>query len=225
MSSKKLAGSEVSAIIGMAIATVAVAAFMSSIPNAFGATEENIEVEKKTQTVSLVNDDDYIKKTLKVYEPAIAKIEQKRAEEAEAARIEQEKAEAEAAAAEAEAAAAAADQSRQQVQQYDYTGYSYSSNGYQASPSYSNSGSFKSDGVWSDGNYRYTWYSSNNLYHYRTGEWSAGSDGIYRDSEGYVVVASSTHGQGSIIADTPFGAAKVYDSGCASGTLDVYTNY
>ena len=224
MSSKKLAGSEVSAIIGMAIATVSVAILMSNIPNAFGATEESIEVEEKKQIVSLVNDDDYIKKTLKVYEPAIAKIEQKRAEEAEATRIEQEKAEAEAAAAEAEAAAAA-EQSMQQVQQYAYTGDAYSSNDYPTSPSYSNSRSFKSDGVWNDGNYRYTWYSSNNLYHYRTGEWSAGSDGIYRDSEGYVVVASSTHGQGSIIADTPFGAAKVYDSGCASGTLDVYTNY
>lgn len=87
------------------------------------------------------------------------------------------------------------------------------------------SSSFKSDGVWYDGTYRYTWYSSNAAYHYRTPEWTAGSDGIYRDSEGYVVVASSDHPIGTVISSTPFGAAKVYDTGCASGTLDVYTNF
>ena len=92
-------------------------------------------------------------------------------------------------------------------------------------PQIVNSGSFKSAGVWYDNNYRYTWYSSNVLYHYRTPEWTAGSDGIYRDADGYVVVASSDHVQGTVIEDTPFGACKVYDSGCASGTLDVYTNF
>lgn len=89
----------------------------------------------------------------------------------------------------------------------------------------SGSGNFQADGVWYDENYRYTWYSSNAAYHYRTPEWTAGSDGVYRDSEGYVVVASSDHAQGTVIEDTPFGPAKVYDTGCASGTLDVYTNY
>lgn len=84
---------------------------------------------------------------------------------------------------------------------------------------------FESDGVWQDENYRYTWYSSNVLYHYRTPEWTAGSDGIYRDSDGYVVVASSDLPQGTVVEGTPFGACKVYDSGCASGTLDVYTNF
>lgn len=89
----------------------------------------------------------------------------------------------------------------------------------------SGSGNFQADGVWYDENYRYTWYSSNAAYHYRTPEWTAGSDGVYRDSEGYVVVASSDYAQGTVIEDTPFGAAKVYDTGCASGTLDIYTNY
>ena len=92
------------------------------------------------------------------------------------------------------------------------------------SPS-SGSGNFQADGVWYDENYRYTWYSSNAAYHYRTPEWTAGSDGVYRDSEGYVVVASSDHAQGTVIENTPFGPAKVYDTGCASGTLDIYTNY
>lgn len=71
---------------------------------------------------------------------------------------------------------------------------------------------------------RETYYSSNVLYHYRTPEWTAGADGVYRDSDGYVVVASSDLAQGSVL-DTSFGAAKVYDTGCASGTVDVYVNW
>ena len=88
----------------------------------------------------------------------------------------------------------------------------------------SNSGSFKSQGVIYQNGIRYTYYSSNVLYHYRTPEWNAGSDGIYRDSAGYIVVASSDHSQGSVVS-TPFGAGKVYDSGCASGTIDIYVNF
>lgn len=101
---------------------------------------------------------------------------------------------------------------------------------YDYDPSYSGGGysvgsDFFRDGVWYDGNYRYTYYSSRVLHHYRTSEWTAGADNIYRDSDGYVVVASSDHPQGTVITGTPFGDVKVYDSGCASGTLDVYTNY
>lgn len=104
----------------------------------------------------------------------------------------------------------AAQQQQQQVaQQQSYSG---------------NSGNFKSQGVIYQNGIRYTYYSSNVLYHYRTPEWNAGSDGIYRDSAGYIVVASSDHSQGSVVS-TPFGAGKVYDSGCASGTIDIYTNF
>ena len=108
------------------------------------------------------------------------------------------------------------------VEEYVYTEPTYEQ------PSYSdtsNTSGFMSDGVCYDDNYRYTWYSSNALYHYRTSEWTAGDDGIYRDADGYVVVASSDYAQGTVIEDTPFGDVKVYDSGCASGTLDVYTNF
>lgn len=119
----------------------------------------------------------------------------------------------------------------EQIYTYNYTPeptYTYTA-ALDPTPTYtapsSGTGNFQSDGVWYDDSYRYTWYSSNAAYHYRTPEWSAGSDGIYRDSEGYVVVASSDYAQGTVIEDTPFGAAKVYDTGCASGTLDVYTNY
>lgn len=104
---------------------------------------------------------------------------------------------------------AAQQQQQQAVQQQSYSG---------------NSGSFKSQGVIYQNGIRYTYYSSNVLYHYRTPEWNAGSDGIYRDSAGYIIVASSDHSQGSVVS-TPFGAGKVYDSGCASGTIDIYTNF
>lgn len=94
-----------------------------------------------------------------------------------------------------------------------------------SSTSSASSNNFRSAGVLYDGTYKYTWYSSNSLYHYRTPEWTPGPDGIYRDSDGYVVVASSDYAQGTVISNTPFGACKVYDSGCASGTIDVYTNF
>lgn len=104
---------------------------------------------------------------------------------------------------------AAEQQQQQAAQQQNYSG---------------NSSNFKSQGVIYQNGIRYTYYSSNVLYHYRTPEWHVGSDGIYRDSAGYIIVASSDHSQG-IIVSTPFGAGKVYDSGCASGTIDIYTNF
>lgn len=83
---------------------------------------------------------------------------------------------------------------------------------------------FKRDGVVNWNGTRYTWYSSNVLHHYRTNEWTAGDDGFYRNDDGYIIVASNDHEQGTIV-DTPWGEAIVEDSGCSSGTLDVYTNY
>ena len=71
-----------------------------------------------------------------------------------------------------------------------------------------------------------TYYSSNVLYHYRTSEWTAGDDGVYRDADGYVVVAANEneYSEGDVI-DTSFGPAKVYDSGCDYGITDVYVNW
>lgn len=86
-------------------------------------------------------------------------------------------------------------------------------------------GDFQSQGVINQNGYRYTYYSSNVLRHYRTDEWTAGDDGIYRDSSGYVVVASDAHPQGSIVS-TPFGEGRVYDTGVGrNDTIDIYTNY
>ena len=50
------------------------------------------------------------------------------------------------------------------------------------------------------------------------------SDGTIRDSDGYICVASSDYPKGTVVK-TSLGAGKVYDSGCASGTIDLYTNW
>lgn len=89
-------------------------------------------------------------------------------------------------------------------------------------PSYAND--FASQGVVYEDGTRYTWYSSNSAYHYRTPEWSVDPDGFYRDSEGYYVVASTDVPMGGTVS-TPFGEGKVYDTGCDGGTVDLYTAF
>ena len=49
-------------------------------------------------------------------------------------------------------------------------------------------------------------------------------DGTVRDADGYICVASSDLAAGTEV-DTSLGKAKVYDSGCASGTIDIYTDW
>ena len=51
-------------------------------------------------------------------------------------------------------------------------------------------------------------------------------DGTIRDEEGYICIAASTSylSKGSVVK-TSLGPAKVYDSGCAYGTIDIYTNW
>lgn len=82
---------------------------------------------------------------------------------------------------------------------------------------------FKQMGVLHDDDYRYTWYSSQTLYHYKTPEWTVGSDGIYRDANGRVVVASDDYAEGTVVQSDLFGECVVLDCGVgSSGTLDVY---
>ena len=57
-----------------------------------------------------------------------------------------------------------------------------------------------------------------------TPQWTVGSDGVYRDSDGYVIVASSSEPYGTI-TDTSFGMGKVYDTGCDLGVHDIYVNW
>lgn len=102
---------------------------------------------------------------------------------------------------------------------------SYGEN-YSSGSNYANNGNglTKSGGVnWYNGR-KETWYSSNVLWHYRTNEWTLGSDGVYRDADGYIIVAASDTPYGSIV-DTSLGKGKVYDSGCGSNIYDIYVGW
>ena len=80
-----------------------------------------------------------------------------------------------------------------------------------------------------DGIYEYngrteTYYSSNVLYHQRTGEWEVDGNGFYRTKDGYFVVAASDIPQGTVFMGS-MGLCQVLDSGCAEGVTDYYTNW
>lgn len=121
----------------------------------------------------------------------------------------------ESAAAEAEAAEAA-------QASYGNAGYVPS---YTAAAYYANgSGLTRSSGVNNYNGRRETYYSSNVLYHHRTGEWTQDAEGFWRDSDGYYVVAAGDKAQGSTFTGSK-GECKVYDSGCAAGTTDYYTGW
>lgn len=83
---------------------------------------------------------------------------------------------------------------------------------------------FRSMGVIHMHGYRYTYYSSKVLRHHNTHEWYACDDHIYRTKDGYVVVASGKHAQGSIVP-TPFGPGKVLDHCYVNGTIDIYVDF
>lgn len=77
------------------------------------------------------------------------------------------------------------------------------------------------------GGYRWTWYSERVLPGGGLKILGRHTDnlGYVKDGDGYICLASNDLKKGSIV-DTPFGAkGKVYDSGCASGTLDVYVGW
>lgn len=87
----------------------------------------------------------------------------------------------------------------------------------------------RSKGVVPDFNgHRETWYSEKVL----PGEGlnipgrHVASDGTIRDIDGYIVVASDLNymPRGTTLM-TSLGPAKVYDTGCAYGTIDIYTNW
>ena len=69
-----------------------------------------------------------------------------------------------------------------------------------------------------------TFYSSSVLWHYRTNEWTADSEGFYRDSEGRYVVAASDMPQGTVFEGSK-GECIVLDSGCAEGVTDYYVDW
>lgn len=80
-------------------------------------------------------------------------------------------------------------------------------------------------GVVYDGGWRYTWYSEKVLPGSGLnipGRWSDGN--FVRDGEGYICVASEDFAKGTVL-ETPWGTAKVYDCGCAHGTIDMYVSW
>ena len=89
------------------------------------------------------------------------------------------------------------------------------------------SAEFQYNGVINWGGWRWTWYSQNVLP-------GGGLDipgrhvdenGYVCDENGYICLASSVLERGSVV-DTPLGKqGKVYDSGCAADTIDVYVNF
>lgn len=117
----------------------------------------------------------------------------------------------------------------------DYNDSYDESNDYSESSGYSdydssNGGQLSySNGVNYYAGHRETWYSSNELGGATTavpvpGLW-CDENGIYRDGDGYVVVASDDRGYGSTV-ETSWGTGKVYDNfgGSAAGTdaVDIY---
>lgn len=81
-------------------------------------------------------------------------------------------------------------------------------------------------GVLHDGLHTYTWYSQQVLPGGGldiSGRHVSG-EGFVRDGDGLICVASSDYEKGTEL-DSPFGRVKVYDTGCASGTLDVYVDW
>ena len=76
--------------------------------------------------------------------------------------------------------------------------------------------------------HRETWYSTNEAAGKATAreipDKHIAEDGTIRDADGFICVASSDLPFYSIVM-TSIGPGKVYDCGCSSGTIDVYTTW
>lgn len=90
----------------------------------------------------------------------------------------------------------------------------------------SGGGLTKSKGVFYFNGHRETWYSERVLPGGGLHIPGRHTDeaGLVRDGDGYICVASVDYPKGTVV-QTSLGAGKVYDSGCASGTIDIYTNW
>ena len=87
----------------------------------------------------------------------------------------------------------------------------------------------KTAGVVYDGDTRYTWYGQGTLpggglTELNNNGRTVDERGFVTDGDGYIAVASSDLPKGTHV-DTPWGEAVVYDTGCATGTIDVYTDW
>ena len=84
----------------------------------------------------------------------------------------------------------------------------------------------KSKGVNYFNGHKETWYSQKVLPGggLRIPGRHVNSQGLVCDENGYICVASSDYSKGTIV-ETSLGTGKVYDCGCASGIIDIYTNW
>lgn len=120
-----------------------------------------------------------------------------------------------------------------EAEQAYYGGGYVDSGGYSGGDWYADySAAYNSDGPsrtmpgWHDGR-KETYYSSNVLYHYRTGEWTVDDEGFYRTDEGYYVVGVS---MGDYALGDTFeggkGTCYVADFGWTDEPItDYYTNW
>ena len=86
---------------------------------------------------------------------------------------------------------------------------------------------FRRMGVLRWGGWKWTWYSQRVLPGggLRIPGRHVDSSGYVCDENDYICLASSSLSKGTVI-DTPLGKkGKIYDSGCASDTIDVYVNW
>ncbi len=90
----------------------------------------------------------------------------------------------------------------------------------------SGSGLTRSGGVYYYNGHKETWYSERVLPGGALDIPGRCTDdsGLVRDEEGYICVASPDYPKGTVV-ETSLGTGKVYDSGCASGVIDIYTNW
>lgn len=109
-------------------------------------------------------------------------------------------------------------QKKKEAQAVAYTAPAAESSGYDHP--------FRSQGTTNDGTWSYTWYSQRVL---PGGGLSipgrhVTEDGFVRDDQGNICMASDDLAYGTEV-DTPYGKAKVYDTGSGSGNLDLYTDW
>lgn len=86
---------------------------------------------------------------------------------------------------------------------------------------------FRRLGVVHSGGWRWTWYSEKALPGggLRIPGRHVDGNGYVCDGDNYICLASSKLKKGTVVM-TPFGKkGKIYDSGCAAGTLDVYVSW
>lgn len=86
----------------------------------------------------------------------------------------------------------------------------------------------RAGGVFYFNGYKETWYSTNEVAGQNTAVDIPGKhadeNGLIRDADGYICVASSDLPFYTVI-ETSWGTAKVYDCGCSHGTIDIYTTW